>query len=368
MGRRARQPPAGLGHRHTQSEARKALRTLQREVAENTTPGERTITVEGYWSRWRTGPLLSADRKASSVELYTSVMRVHILPALGNVRLSRLTAGQVETMLAGMTRHRDSRTGKAGEPVAGQTRRTAHTVLRLMLATAVRDGVVGRNVCDQVDRPRIDTPEADYLTATQLREVLAAMSGHRLEPLILLLATTGLRIGEGLALRWSDLVLDADPPRLRVTGTVRVVGGLTQRTPPKSLRGRRSLPLSPVVVVVLRAWHAVQSAERLRAGTAWHRSDYVFTTTSGRLLDQRNAARSYARALAVAGVELPARFHLLRHTAASIMLADGAVSVRTASEVLGHATTSITADVYGHVAQQAKMAALDVIAGALDAG
>src|SRR3954452_9666108 len=98
------------------------------------------------------------------------------------------------------------------------------------------------------------------------------MRGHRLEPLLLLLATTGLRIGEGLALRWSDLVLDADPPRLQVTGTVRVVGGIAQRTAPKSLRGRRSLPLSPVVVAALRSWHQVQSAERLPAGTAWHPS------------------------------------------------------------------------------------------------
>ena len=121
-----------------------------------------------------------------------------------------------------------------------------------------------------------------------------------------------------------------------------------------------------MVVAALRSWHTEQSSERLRAGTAWHRSDYVFTTESGRLLDQRNAARSYQRALAAAGVEIPPRFHLLRHTAASLMLADGAVSVRTASEVLGHATTSITADTYGHVAQQAKVAALDVIAGALE--
>ena len=112
----------------------------------------------------------------------------------------------------------------------------------------------------------------------------------------------------------------------------------------------------------------MQSAERLRAGTAWHRSEYVFTTESGRLLDQRNAARAYQRARAAGGVRIPPRFHLLRHTAASLMLADGAVSVRTASEVLGHATTSMTADIGGDVAQQAKVAALDVIAGALETG
>ena len=91
--------------------------------------------------------------------------------------------------------------------------------------------------------------------------------------------------------------------------------------------------LSPVGVAALQSWHTLQSAEQLRACTAWQRGDYVFTTESGRLLDQRNAARSYGRALAAAGVAAPRRFHLLRHTAASLMLAGGAVSDRTASEV-----------------------------------
>ncbi len=94
--------------------------------------------------------------------------------------------------------------------------------------------------------------------------------------------------------------------------------------------------------------------------------DYVFTTETGRLMDQRNASRGYARALKRAGLEtVPARFHIIRHSVTSKMLVDGAVSMRTASEVLGRATTSITADIYGHVAQQAKSDALGEVAGAL---
>ncbi len=88
---------------------------------------------------------------------------------------------------------------------------------------------------------------------------------------------------------------------------------------------------------------------------------WVFTTESGRLLDQRNAARAYQRALAAAGVDVRARFHLFRHSAASAMLASGAVSVRTVSEVLGHSSTSITADTYGHVMDSAKAHALGVV-------
>ena len=133
------------------------------------------ITVDAYWQRWRVGPLRAGDRKPGTVELYTGVMRTHVLPAVGNMRLSRLTAGDVEAMLAGMVRVRDSKHGRVGEPVSGQVRRTAFTVLSLMLTTAVRDGVAARNVCQDLDRPKIDTPEADYLTPGQLGEVLAAL-------------------------------------------------------------------------------------------------------------------------------------------------------------------------------------------------
>jgi integrase len=147
-----------------------------------------------------------------------------------------------------------------------------------------------------------------------------------------------------------------------VTGTVRRIGGRVERTAPKSQRSRRTLPLSPALVEALRSWRTVQAAERLRAGTSWEGTQAgFFTTESARLLDQRNATRAYQGALAAAGVQVPARFHLVRHSPASAMLASGAVSVRTVSEVLGHSSTSITADTYGHVMDSAKARALGVV-------
>jgi len=124
--------------------------------------------------------------------------------------------------------------------------------------------------------------------------------------------------------------------------------------------------LSPAVVESLRSWRKAQAAERLRAGSSWADSTpWMFTTATGRALDRRSAARSYERALRSAGVDLPARFHLIRHSVASAMLADGAVSMRTASEILGHASTRLTADTYGHVQDSAKVAALGVVERAL---
>ncbi len=284
-----------------------------------------------------------------------------MLPALRGMRVANVTAGDVERMLAGMRRHRSGRGKATGSPVSGQTRRTAHAVPSPMLATAVRDGLVPANVCDQVDRPQPDTTEAEYQTAAQLRQVLGALRGHRLYPLVLLLASTGMRVGEGLALRWDDV--DLDQGLLRVTGTVRGSGAGAERTPPKSLRSRARCPLSAEVVAALVSWRAVQAAERLRAGTAWHTGPraWVFTTNGGHVLDLRNASRQYGRALDEAGVAVPARFHLLRHTAASLMLGDAGVPLRVTSEVLGHGSTRLTVDTSAHVDATQKRDALAVI-------
>lgn len=345
--------------------AKRALRKLAADVAAGRTPADQRSTVEAYWRVWREGPLRAQGRKPSTVELYTSIMRQHVLPAVGSMRLAKLAPGDVERMLAGMRRQRSGRGQAVGAPVSGQTKRTAYTVLSLMLDTAVRDGLVPVNVCDQIARPAPDTAEAEYLTGTQLRELLGALREHRLYPLVLLLGSTGLRLGEALALRWDDV--DLERGLLRVTGTVRGSGAAAVRTAPKSLRSRRSLPISAPVVEALRAWRAVQNSERLRAGTAWHTGPHawVFTTNGGHVLDQRNASRQYGRAIEDAGLDVPARFHLLRHTAASLMLGDAAVPLRVASEVLGHGSTRLTADTYAHVDATQKRDALDVIGKAL---
>jgi integrase len=320
--------------------AKRLRKKITDEVAAGRTPGNARMTVEAYWKVWREGPLRSGDRKASTVALHTTVMRQHVIPTLGGMRLANLSAGHVERMLAGMVTQRGNRGRPKGSPVSGKTRRTAHAVLSLMLGTAVRDGLLPANVCEQVNRPTPGTGEAEYLSAEQLREVLSAVKGTRVHPLVLLLASTGLRIGEALGLRWRDV--DVDPGLLRVTRTVSGYGSEAVRTSPKSLRSRRTLPIPPEVVTALTSWRATQAADRLRAGSLWHvgEHDWIFTTASGHGLDARNAARQYERALAdkkVTGV--PARFHMLRHTAASLMLGDAQVPLRVASEVLGHGST-----------------------------
>ncbi|HVA61453.1 MAG TPA: site-specific integrase [Mycobacteriales bacterium] len=128
-----------------------------------------------------------------------------------------------------------------------------------------------------------------------------------------------LRIGEALALRWSDLDLDAGT--LRVSGTLYRVGGALTRTEPKSARSRRTLPLLPEVVETLKARRQAQRADRLAAGPAWQETDLVFTTEIGTPLDHRNVLRWYRKVTDEAGVH--GSPHTLRHTTAAALIAAG---------------------------------------------
>ena len=133
----------------TKSAANRVLRKLQTLARQGTPAGDAVLTVEGYWRQWRAAGLRSGQRKRSTV-VYSKVMTGHVLPALGQQRLSRLSPDDVEAMLAGLVRQRATKGGKVGDPVSGQTRRTAYAVLSLMLDAAVRAGLVTRNVCEDV--------------------------------------------------------------------------------------------------------------------------------------------------------------------------------------------------------------------------
>ena len=156
---------------------------------------------------------------------------------------------------------------------------------------------------------------------------------------------TGLRRGEALGLKWSDVDLDAG--RLVVTRQLTRVGGALVTSDTKTARSRRAVDLSAPMVESLKAHKARQAAERLALGEAWADSGFVFTSSIGTPVDPRNCYREFRGICEAAGL---GRWHPheLRHSAASLMLAQG-VKIQVVSELLGHSSIRMTADVYGHV-------------------
>jgi integrase len=219
-----------------------------------------------------------------------------------------------------------------------------HRTLRRALGQAERWKLVTSNVAAVVTPPRPERREMQTLTAEQVRRLLD-LAPDRDRPLYLLAVSTGMRLGELLALRWADV--DLDTGSLRVVASLRHLSGEAATfAPPKTARSRRRVELSASVVAALSAHKVATIEERWRAGQLWQDHDLVFPNVFGRPRSGSNIVRAFHPLLASAG--LPRiRFHDLRHTAATLMLGRG-VHPKLVSDMLGHASVGITLDTYSH--------------------
>jgi integrase len=177
----------------------------------------------------------------------------------------------------------------------------------------------------------------------------------------MLIAATGLRKGEALALRWDKVDLDAGV--LRVAATIMRINGRLVISEPKTDRSRREVPLAPAVVAMLRRHRTTQKEDRMRAGNQWTDSGLVFTTELGGPVDPRNLLRVIEAAATAAGVGAVG-VHTLRHSAAVGWLASG-VHIKAVADLLGHSSAAVTGAVYGHTSDDTARAAVDGRAGKL---
>jgi integrase len=311
-----------------------------------------TRSVGDWLTHWRATSLAASDRKESTRVLYANLARKHLEPApFGVIPLDRLRPSDVEALVLVLR----------GRGLSDSTIRSTYTVLRAALDGAVRDGLIARNPAAAVTRPGVARSEARHLGADDVTAVLRAAESSRYHRALVLIASTGLRKGEALALSWDRVDLEAGV--LRVAATIARVAGRLVITEPKTERARRTVPLSPAVVALLRRQRLEQKADRLRAGNQWTDTGLVFTTELGGPVDPRNLLRvieAAARTAGVAGVGV----HTLRHSAAVDWLEAG-VHIKAVADLLGHSSIAITGDVYGHTSDDTARAAVDGLAGRL---
>ncbi|MGE0652804.1 MAG: tyrosine-type recombinase/integrase [Alphaproteobacteria bacterium] len=282
-----------------------------------------------------------------TLERYREIVEHHLVPALGAHQLRALRADHVQeawtTALA--TGRRD---GKGG--LAPRTVIHLHRVLAQALDQAVRSRKIAANPMagKAVRPPRPAETEIDILTDDQLATLLRAAAGHRLYVPTVLAATTGMRRGEVLALRWRDVDLDGAALKVAQSLEVTKAGGLRFKEP-KSRAGRRTIALPALTVTALRAHRAEQAERRLRLGAVYDtEADLVVARDDGRPIDPRIFSKDFGQLVgSIAG--LPAvTFHGLRHTHVTSLL-DRGVNPKVVSERAGHSTIAITLQVYGHV-------------------
>ncbi|MGD9935201.1 MAG: tyrosine-type recombinase/integrase [Dehalococcoidia bacterium] len=304
-------------------------------------------TVAQFLRRW-----LDAVRvtiRPATWSTYRTIAEVHIIPRVGNVPLQRLTAAQLNTMYADLLASgRVGRTKDGAErgPLAPRTVQYVHAVIRKALGDGVKWQDLARNVAQQANPPRQSPREMSVWAADELRAFLDHVAGDRLEAAFVLSATTGMRRGEVLGLRWRDVDLDAG--RAAVVQTVISVNSKVQFSTPKTARGRRSVALDPVTTAAVRAHKARQLQERLALGLGRSGPDHlVFAQKDGSPVDPGYYSGRFQTLSRAAG--LPRiRMHDLRHSHATLALGAG-IPAKVVSDRLGHANIAITLDTYSHV-------------------
>ncbi len=229
--------------------------------------------------------------------------------------------------------------------LAPKTVNNIHGVLHKALDNAVKWNILPRNVCDAVTPPRIPRKEKNVLTKQQAHTLLEEVRTHRLEALLTLAITTGIREGELLALHWQDISFE--DCSLQVKRAVSYLKGYGYiESEPKTAKGRRMIKLPVFVVDILIRNKAQQEEQRRQVGSAWIDKDLVFTNAQGYYFSSSTLRKVFRRFLVSIGLPHMC-FHDLRHSAATILLAMN-VHPKVVQEILGHSTIAMTLDVYSH--------------------
>jgi integrase len=326
-----------------QREVTRLLRAQDTGIA--TDPGK--LTLGRYlFDQWL--PHAATRVKGKTLHRYGQLLRVHVVHSLGNVKLAKLRPAHIQAAIDKME-------------TAPRTRLHCYRVLSAALRQAVRWQIISSNPATAASPPRPGRAQLRIPSSEDVRRVLAADDGW-FGVALTLLASTGMRRGEVLALQWSSVDLDAG--LARIVQSVEAVGQQLRFGLPKTDRARRTVALPPGMVSMLKRWHKDQLERRILLGAEWNGTDLVVERGDGFPIHPDLVSRKFQRLavqLGLAGV----RLHDLRHWYATECLKAG-VHPKVVSEALGHSSVAFTMDVYSHLLPTMQETASAAIEAALD--
>jgi integrase len=340
----------------TKREAVSALAELKTKLDKGIYTAPTKITLGEYAEQWlQRRETTGKGLRVTTVAPYRRYIDNDIVPSkLGRMMLTDIRRHHINQFTADLI--------NAGRGAVTIRRILAR--LHTIFQTAVRDGIVPANAASDTDKPALGDSPVRVWEPDDVRTFLQRAAQHRLGPLFEIAVLSGLRRGELTALRWSDVDLAKRKVSVRHS-RVTIDGRISEQQTTKTKAGLRTVPLSDVAVASLLAWQLRQGEEAAAAQDAWQGDGHVFTDELGRPLDPNYVTRLFQK-IRKQDVPLPElTFHGLRHCAASLMLASGA-DIAVVSKLMGHASISVTSDVYGHlvgtIAQKAVDGAANLIA------
>lgn len=294
------------------------------------------MTLGEYLDLWY--KRYSSTWRPDTQTLYEMVIRNHIKPALGHIRMDKLTPFQVQEWVNSLATK-----GLANDSVHGYYR-----VLRSAINQAIETGILAQSPLKGVKPPKRKKQGGRALSEEEVKSFLSVIQGHPRYPLYLTAIATGMREGELLGLQWQDV--DLEHGVIRVRQQLKARGGVKppRFAPVKTDRGERLIPLPPIVTEVLHEYKAEQDREKEAYGASYADYDLVFTVLGGGAINPRNLVRQFKGLLEKAGLPLDIRFHDMRHSCLTL-LAEMGVELKTISEQAGHSDVAFTLRVYGHV-------------------
>jgi integrase len=329
-------------------DAERYLNTTLTAISTGTFVQQSLLSLNGFLDDW----LASAAKPRVSERTYAeyaALLRRYVREPLGKIMLSDLRALQIQNLYSQMQER----------GLSARVVRYTHAVLSSALKQAVRWGMLHRNPAELVQLPKLNRKEMRAMSPEESSRFLAALENDRYAALFSLALSTGMRPEEYLGLRWSDV--DSAKATVTVQRALvwRTKGGGWYFTEPKTSRSRRTIPLPASMILALTEHKRHQSEERLRLGSEWQDNGLVFTTALGTPLNISNlTAKHFKPALKRAGLPKTIRLYDLRHSCATLLLSAGE-NPKVVSERLGHASITLTLDVYSHVLPDMQKAATD---------
>jgi integrase len=300
--------------------------------------------LSDYLETWL-ADVVTPSRRPGTVRSYEGIIRIHLIPGLGHIDLSKLDAPAVRKFL----------NAKLKEGSSARNVELMRAVLHACIHQAVRDDLVPRNVVSLTSAPTVKRPAREFLNVDHARAVIKTAADHKRGALFVTAIATGCRLGELLALEWSDVDLHGGFIRVskqlqRQGGRVGHGGSRLATVEPKTERSNRTLPVPSFAIDSLRKHKEVRQALASKRGLPWSEDLHVFGCEGFGPTEPRNATRTFKAFLKEA--EVPdVRFHDLRHACASLMLSQG-TDLRTIMQHLGHSQIALTMNTYSHVVPQ----------------